>query len=93
MSQTTRRQYSWSAETTPHQIEAFISAASIEVFDRQVEITVMFDDIPDPHLSKPRKFISRDPAVVAFHQRVFAAIRKRNAAAEAQVADQEGRAA
>lgn len=70
------------AQTEPRLLEAFPITTMVDVMDRQVEITVDFSDIPHPILNESKKFISRDPAVVAFMRRVHEGIRKRYAAAE-----------
>ncbi len=93
MSSPKRAAVMFTAQTKPRFIEAYLNHAIVEVSEKQVVITASFDDFPVPELSESQTFISRDPTVVAFHQRVYAAIQKRHAMADAQVAEREGRAA
>lgn len=86
MPQPKRAAVMFTAQTTPRFIEAYLNNAIIDVSERQVVITVTFDTLPAPSLTGPQTFISRDPAVVAFHRRVYAAIQQRHAAADAHVA-------
>lgn len=65
------------AVTEPQKIDAYVRLTSIVVLDRQVEVIVYFDDVPDSRLSMPKKFISRDPEVVAFMRRVHGGIARR----------------
>lgn len=83
----------FTAQTKPRFIEAYLTDAIVDVSDKQVVISTNFDDFPDG-LTDGQVFISRDPAVVAFHQRVYAAIQQRHAAADAAMcANQEGQEA
>ncbi len=82
----------FTAQTTPRFIEAYLNNAIIDVSERQVVITVTFDDLPVANLTGPQTFISRDPAVVAFHQRVYATIQQRHAVADAAI-NEEGQEA
>ncbi len=81
----------FTAQTTPRFIEAYLNNAIIDVSAKQVVITMTFDDFPTGH-SDAHTFISRDPAVIAFHQRVYRSIQQRHAAADAAI-EQEGQEA
>ena len=82
----------FTAQTKPRFIEAYLNDAIVDVSDKQVVITATFDNVPAPGLSDSHTFISRDPAVIAFHQRVYRAIQQRHAAADAAI-NQEGQEA
>ncbi len=75
------------AVTEPFLIQAYVRSTGISVMDRQVEIVVYFDDVPDPRLSQPKKFISREPEVVAFMRRVHGGIHRRTIAIDVKMAE------
>lgn len=79
----------WVAQTEPRLLEAFPITATIDVMDRQVEITLDFSNVPHPQLNLPKKLISRDPAVIAFHQRIHDAIKSRYAEVERALTERE----
>lgn len=74
------------AVTEPFLIEAYVRKTCVSVMERQVEIVVYFDDVPDLRLSQPKKFISRDPEVVAFFRRLHGGIRRRNVTIDVKMA-------
>ncbi len=79
----------FTAQTKPRFIEAYLTNAIVDVSEKQVVITATFENMPTAGQSDSHTFISRDPAVIAFHQRVYRAIQKRHAAADATMG-QEG---
>ncbi len=83
----------FTAQTKPRFIEAYLNNAIIDVSDKQVVITATFENMPVADLATPQTFISRDPAVVAFHQRVYRAIQQRHAAADAAITEEGKEAA
>ncbi len=83
----------FTAQTKPRFIEAYLNNAIVDVSERQVVITVTFDDLPAPALTGSQTFISREPAVIAFHQRVYRAIQQRHAAADAAITEEGKEAA
>jgi hypothetical protein len=72
----------WVARPEPRFLDAYPIETMIDVMDRQVEVTIDFGGIPHPILNQPKKFISRDPAVIDFMARIHAGIVKRYEAAD-----------
>jgi hypothetical protein len=72
----------WIGETNPRTLDAYPITTTVDVMDRQVEVTIDFATIPHAILNEPKKFISRDPAVVEFMRRIHTGIDRRFTAAD-----------